>query len=140
MQNVRFSIWQTLLSALECRSCEQAKRERTFISNETKYKSAKDIHERKRYKASIHIINIAIVVYNDSLNMIILMIPWGCPNNELSKCPKYHAQYRLTISKFTIEGSSSSSIFMSISAPPEKAFFITKGPSQFGAHFPQRSF
>ena len=56
-----------------------------------KNKSAKDTHERKRYKASIHIINVAIVVYNDSLNIKILRSPWGCPNGGPSNRPKYHA-------------------------------------------------
>ena len=39
----------------------------------------------------IHIINVAIVVYNDSINMKTLMSPWGCSNNKPSNCPNHHA-------------------------------------------------
>ncbi|EOX92987.1 Uncharacterized protein TCM_001848 [Theobroma cacao] len=42
-------------------------------------------------------------------------------------------------SAFTGLENSLPSISAKISAPPEKAFFTTNGPSQFGVHFPRGS-
>ena len=52
--NVQLLIGQTWQLALECRSCERAKQERTFIPSGKKI-NAKDTLKRERYKTSIHI-------------------------------------------------------------------------------------
>jgi len=80
--NERFLIEQICPLASECESCEQEKRERTFISNDDK-KCKRHIKERKIQNINPYLLTLRFIVYNDSLKH-------EDPNESLER-PKHRA-------------------------------------------------